>query len=56
MMDNRVVEDQSQEVCVDLRSTGNWGGDSRLFDTEYDSEDEDESAGKQEIVLTYDHM
>ena len=56
-MDNKLVEGQSnQEVCVDTRLNGNWEDESFLFDSEYDSEDEVESAGKQAIVITYEYM
>ena len=57
-MDNKLVEGQSnQEVCVDTRLNGNWEDESFLFDSEYDSEDdEDESARKQAIVITYEYM
>ena len=56
-MDNKIVEGQSnQEVCVDTRLNGNWEDESFLFDSEYDSEDEVESAGKQTIAITYEYM
>ena len=55
-MDNKLVDGTSQVVCVDARSTGNWVDGSLLYDPECDSEDEDERAGKQEIVLTYEYM
>ena len=55
-MDNRLVEDPSHEVCEDVRYTGNWEDGALLFDPEYDSEEEDERSGKQEIVLTYEYM
>ena len=56
-MDNKLVEDRSdQEVCVDTRLNGNWEDESFLFDSENYSEDEDESARKQAIVITYEYM
>ena len=55
-MDNRTADDESLEVYAGLGPTGDWEDDSRLCELEDDSEEEDEAAVDQKIVLSHEYM